>query len=139
VNKLKLRSTPVHPNEAVFLCALDAFAQARANRIRRSVVVLYQPTPSRRHELFFFKPEVVALPRTIQQDYIRPAGQKLGLDDIGWHTFRHTDRSWLELADTSMGVQQKLIRHAQIATTMKRIANSKVVQMVLRPALREAK
>jgi integrase len=48
-----------------------------------------------------------------------------------------------------MGVQQKLMRHAQIATTMnvygdammesKRAANSKVVQMALRPALREAK
>jgi integrase len=85
----------------------------------------------------------------IQQDYIRPAGRKLGLGDIGWHTFRHTYRSWLDLVGTSMGVQQKLMRHAQIATTMnvygdsmmesKRAANSKVVQMVLRPELREAK
>ena len=85
----------------------------------------------------------------IQQDYIRPAGRKLGLGDIGWHTFRHTYRSWLDSVGTSMGVQQKLMRHAQIATTMnvygdammesKRAANSKVVQMVLRPALREAK
>ena len=50
---------------------------------------------------------------------------------------------------TSMGVRQKLMRHAQIATTMnvygdammesKRAANSKIVQMALRPALREAK
>jgi integrase len=85
----------------------------------------------------------------IQQDYIRPAGRKLGLGDIGWHSFRHTYRSWLDSVGTSMGVQQKLMRHAQIATTMnvygdammesKRAANSKVVQMVLRPALREAK
>jgi integrase len=47
-----------------------------------------------------------------------------------------------------MGVQQKLMRHAQIATTMnvygnslmesKRAANSKVVQMVLRPELKAA-
>ena len=68
--------------------------------------------------------------------------------DIGWHTF-HTYRSWLDPVGISMGVQQKLMRHAQIATTMdvygdammesKRAANSKVVQMVLRPALREAK
>jgi integrase len=85
----------------------------------------------------------------IQQDYIRPAGRKLGLGDIGWHTFRHTYRSWLDSVGTSMGVQQKLMRHAQIATTMnvygdammesKRAANSKVVQMALRPALKEAK
>jgi integrase len=85
----------------------------------------------------------------IQQDYIRPAGRRLNLGDIGWHTFRHTYRSWLDSVGTSMGVQQKLMRHAQIATTMnvygnalmesKRSANSKVVQMALRPALREAK
>jgi integrase len=85
----------------------------------------------------------------IQQDYIRPAGRKLGLGDIGWHTFRHTYRSWLELVGTPIGVQQKLMRHAQIATTMnvygnammesKRAANSKVVQMVLRQEVRKAK
>jgi integrase len=85
----------------------------------------------------------------IQQDYIRPAGRKLGLGDIGWHTFRHTYRSWLDLVGTPIGVQQKLMRHAQIATTMnvygnammesKREANSKVVQMVLRLEVRKAK
>jgi integrase len=78
----------------------------------------------------------------IQQDYIRPAGRKLGLGDIGWHTFRHTYRSWLDSVGTPIGVQQKLMRHAQIATTMnvygnsmmesKREANSKVVQMALK-------
>src|SRR5712692_812745 len=77
----------------------------------------------------------------IQQDYIRPAGRKLGLGDIGWHTFRHTYRSWLDATGAPIGVQQKLMRHAQIATTMnvygnalmesKREANSKIVQLVL--------
>jgi integrase len=86
----------------------------------------------------------------IQQDYIRPAGRKLGLGDIGWHTCRHTYRSWLELVGTAIGVQQKLMRHAQIATTMnvygnammesKRAANRKVVQMMLRQEnMRKAK
>ena len=85
----------------------------------------------------------------IQQDYIRPAGRKLGLGDIRWHTFRHTYRSWLDLVGTQIGVQQKLMRHAQIATTMniygnammesKRAANSKVVQMVFRQEVRKAK
>ena len=32
----------------------------------------------------------------IQQDYIRPAGKKLGLESVGWHTFRHTYRTWLD-------------------------------------------
>ena len=85
---------------------------------------------------------------TIQQDYIRKAGRALGFGDIGWHTFRHTYRSWLDATGATMGVQQKLIRHAHISTTMnvygdalldaKRQANSKVVQM-LRPVLVGAK
>ncbi|HEV3037305.1 MAG TPA: site-specific integrase [Candidatus Angelobacter sp.] len=80
----------------------------------------------------------------IQQDYIRAAGRELGLGDIGWHTFRHSYRSWLDATGAPLGVQQKLMRHAQISTTMnvygdallesKREANSKVVEM-LKPVL----
>ncbi len=80
----------------------------------------------------------------IQQDYIRKAGRDLGLGNVGWHTFRHTYRSWLDATGAPMGVQQKLMRHAQIATTMnvygdallqsKREANNKVVEL-LRPVL----
>ena len=85
----------------------------------------------------------------IQQDYIRSAGRKLGLEDSGWHMFRHTYRSWRDSVGTSIDVQQKLMRHAQVATLTnvygnsmmetKCEANSKVVQMVLRPALQVAK
>jgi integrase len=78
----------------------------------------------------------------IQQDYIRAAGRKVKLKkDIGWHTFRHAYRSFLDDAGAPVGVQQKLMRHAQVSTTMntygnaqmrsKRTANTKVVQMVL--------
>jgi integrase len=81
----------------------------------------------------------------IQQDYIRPAGWKIGLDQsIGWHTFRQTYRSLLDATSAPIGVQQKLMRHAQVATTMdtygnaqmqaKREANGKVVRLVLRTA-----
>jgi len=63
---------------------------------------------------------------------------------VGWHTFRHTYRSWLDDTGAPVGVQQKLMRHAQVSTTMniygnalmgaKREANSKVVRMALRSA-----
>jgi integrase len=63
---------------------------------------------------------------------------------VGWHTFRHTYRSWLDVAGAPVGVQQKLMRHAQVSTTMnvygnalmdaKREANAKVVTMALRLA-----
>lgn len=60
---------------------------------------------------------------------------------VGWHTFRHTYRSWLDSTGAPLGVQQKLMRHAQISTTMnvygnalmasKRDANSKVAKLAL--------
>jgi len=77
----------------------------------------------------------------IHQERWKAAG-KYG--SIGWHTFRHTYRSWLDGSGAPMGVQQKLMRHAQISTTMnvygnalmeaKREANAAVVSKVLRSA-----
>ncbi|HEY6340943.1 MAG TPA: tyrosine-type recombinase/integrase [Bryobacteraceae bacterium] len=59
----------------------------------------------------------------------------------GWHTFRHTYRSLLDEAGAPVGVQQKLMRHSNVATTMnvygkstlraKQDANSKVVKMLI--------
>ncbi len=61
--------------------------------------------------------------------------------EIGWHTFRHTYRSWLDASGAPLKVQQELMRHASIMTTInvygkampsiKREANSKVVSMAL--------
>ncbi|HUY82343.1 MAG TPA: hypothetical protein VMU92_11520 [Acidobacteriaceae bacterium] len=58
---------------------------------------------------------------------------------IGCHTYR----SWLDETGAPMKVQQELMRHASIQTTMnvygqamsssKREANKKIVEMVLKP------
>jgi integrase len=40
------------------------------------------------------------------------------IGDIGWHTFRHSYRSWLDEAGAPLTVQKKLMRHASIQTTM---------------------
>jgi Phage integrase family len=37
---------------------------------------------------------------------------------IGWHTLRHSYRAWLDETGAPLGVQQKLMRHANISTTM---------------------
>ena len=37
---------------------------------------------------------------------------------LGTHTFRHTYRSWLDAVGTSVAVQQKMMRHTDIRTTM---------------------
>ena len=78
----------------------------------------------------------------IQKTHIRKAGVATGIGgDIGWHTFRHSYRSWLDETGAPLTVQKELMRHASIQTTMniygkamtdsKRQAHSKVVEMVL--------
>ncbi len=46
------------------------------------------------------------------------AAEKSGIGHIASHTFRHTYRTWLDSVGTPVGVQQKLMRHADIRTTM---------------------
>jgi integrase len=46
------------------------------------------------------------------------AGAKSGIGKLGTHSLRHTYRSWLDAVGTSVAVQQKLMRHASITTTM---------------------
>jgi len=60
---------------------------------------------------------------------------------IGWHSFRHSYSSMLRQLGVDAKVQQELLRHADIRTTInvytravseqKRATHSKVVQMVL--------
>jgi integrase len=79
----------------------------------------------------------------IQKNYLRKAAKEAGIgDNVGWHTFRHSYRSWLDDTGAQMSVQKELMRHASVQTTMnvygkamtdsKRQAHSKVVQMVLK-------
>jgi integrase len=80
-------------------------------------------------------------PWTIQRNHLLPAGIKAGLGRIGWHTFRHSYSTMLRALRVDVKVQQELLRHADIRTTLNiytqavpealRKANSRVVQMVL--------
>jgi len=64
----------------------------------------------------------------------------VGLGRIGWHTLRHPFRTLLDETGAPMKVQQELMRHADIRTTMnvygkameksKRDAHGKVVSLV---------
>jgi integrase len=53
----------------------------------------------------------------IQKDYLRPAGEKIRLQGVGWHSFRHTYRTLIDDIGTPLGVQERLMRHADIKTT----------------------
>ena len=80
-------------------------------------------------------------PGRIQESWLVPAAEKVGLGRVGWHTFRHSHSSLLHALGVDLKVQQELLRHADIRTTMNiythavpaalREANSKVVRLVL--------
>ena len=64
----------------------------------------------------------------------------------GWHTFRHSYRSWLDDTGAPLTVQKELMRHASIQATMKiygkamtdtkRQAHTKIVELVLRKSVK---
>ena len=77
------------------------------------------------------------------RDELDRAGKQSGIGHIGTHTFRHSFRMWIDAAGTTVGVQQKLMRHASITTTMNiygdaasadmREAHGKIVRLALKP------
>jgi integrase len=78
-----------------------------------------------------------SLPEIPVHDERRALATRKKLGSVGWHTFRHTYRLWLDETGAPLGVQQKLMRHADIRTTMNQYGDSamsakrKVVEMVL--------
>jgi integrase len=78
---------------------------------------------------------------SMQQRWIRPAGEAIGIEGLGFHSLRHSYRSWLDSAGIAPGVTKDLMRHSAISTTFnvygralspeKRDANRKVVEMLL--------
>jgi integrase len=77
----------------------------------------------------------------VERRHLIPAGIRCRIGRIGWHTFRHAFRTLLDETGAPMKVQQELMRHADIRTTMnvygkamdasKREAHGKVVRLAL--------
>lgn len=55
---------------------------------------------------------------SLRQDHLHPVGQTIGIPNLGWYAFRHTYRTVLDDEGTPIGVQQKLMRHSDVRTTM---------------------
>jgi integrase len=78
---------------------------------------------------------------TMRQRHLNRAAAEIGLQKLGWHAFRHTYRANLSELGLPLEVQQKLMRHADIAMTTKygrssmlnvtRPANARIVEMVM--------
>jgi integrase len=47
------------------------------------------------------------------------AARAAGIGRVGTHRLRHRYRSWLDSVGTPVGVQQKLMRHTDVRTTMR--------------------
>ena len=54
---------------------------------------------------------------SLNDAYVK-AGKACGVLNVSTHSMRHTYRSWLDAVGTPVAVQQKLMRHADIRTTM---------------------
>jgi integrase len=73
---------------------------------------------------------------------LQRAALEAGIGHLGTHSFRHTYRSWLDAVGTPIAVQQKLMRHSDIRTTMNvygtvvtdemEVAGAKVAGLALR-------
>lgn len=55
---------------------------------------------------------------SIQQRWLRPAGESIGVKGLGFHSLRHSHKVWLDSLGTPMGVMKDLLRHSAISTTM---------------------
>src|SRR5438094_9524550 len=75
------------------------------------------------------------------------AASKAGIGGLGTHSLRHNYRTWLDAVGTPVGVQQRLMRHADIRTTINiygdavtvdmLLAHSKIVRLALPTVLNE--
>jgi integrase len=83
---------------------------------------------------------------TIQTRVLIPIGKTIGLGfSLGWHTFRHSYKSWMDQAEVPLTVQRDLMRHADIRTTAQiygqvrleelRGANSDVVKLAMKDVI----
>jgi integrase len=60
----------------------------------------------------------------------RVAAKAAGIGRLGTHSLRRTYRSWLDSVGTPVGVQQRLMRHADIRTTMNIYGDAATTDMV---------
>jgi len=63
------------------------------------------------------------------QNHIQPIAEKIGLPHIGWHSLRHSYRSWLGSGKATLSEQKDLMGHSAIATTMNVYGGTKIEQM----------
>src|SRR3974390_2488202 len=74
-----------------------------------SLLLRYKPTcPTTREGWVFPNPETSKpyWQESACTGHLKPAAVKAGVGKVGWHTFRHTYRSWLEAEGTPITIQR---------------------------------
>jgi integrase len=90
----------------------------------------------------FMKGTQPVWPDSLLKQIVKPAAKEAGITKrVGWHTFRHSFSTLLRANGTDVKVQQELLRHSNIQTTLnvytqavteqKREAHAKVVGQLL--------
>jgi integrase len=84
------------------------------------------------HDWIFASPSQLGrLPWSYDQVWrvYQKAAKAAGIGGLGTHCLRHTFRTWLDSVGTPVGVQQQLMRHADIRTTMNVYGDAATVDM----------
>jgi integrase len=72
---------------------------------------------------------------TLQTKHLKPAGERAGVEGLGWHTFRHTWRANLrDIADAPLEIQKQMMRHSSPTMTLKYGAYSEEKKKQMRRA-----
>ena len=66
---------------------------------------------------------------TILHNHIKPTARLLGLPKMGWHTLRHSYKSWQGSSTASPSQLKDMMRHADIKTTMDTYGGTPVDEM----------
>jgi integrase len=107
VDEVRRQNHASNPIAAELLAALKTWKQATQF-----------PTPD---DWMFASPfKLGRLPWSYDQVWrvYQKAAKAAGIGGLGTHSLRHTFRTWLGSVGTPLGVQQRLMRHADIRTTM---------------------
>jgi integrase len=54
----------------------------------------------------------------LRSEYLQPAGERIGVPGLGFHSLRHLYRALLRKMDTPLEIQKNLLRHSKLATTI---------------------
>src|SRR6202041_3971457 len=98
---------PLHPTLATLLLAWKIKWSEREEEMQRRAALRKRKRPLKKNEFgWLFANPNTGMPYmspSLQQRWIRPAGEAIGLEGLGFHSLRHSYRTWLDSAGAAAG------------------------------------